>query len=286
MDRRIDQARSLLAQSRDGSISAADTATLTDGEDIAVAMLDLIGLAAEWARPTVSGFKVGAVGQGESGALYLGANLEFGGAALGHTVHAEQAVVANASAHGETGLVRLAVSAPPCGHCRQFLYELASADRLDIVLHGRAPSKIAEFLPGAFGPADLGVVGGMLTRAAHGFTAAAEGDESAALGEAAATAANGSYAPYSQTWGGAAIQVRDGRIFAGHYLENAAFNPSLPPLQAAYVAAVLGGCEPDDMVAAAIAQPVDAKIDHYRAGSALLQTVAPQARLHRVDLRR
>ena len=281
----VDRARAFLADSRDGSISAADAATLTDGDELCAAMLELIGVAAGWARPGVSGYKVGAVGQGESGALYLGANLEFEGAGLAQTVHAEQAVVANASAHGETGLVRLAVSAPPCGHCRQFLYELASADRLEIVLSGKQPAKLADFLPGAFGPADLGVAGGMLTRAAHALSAAVK-DETDVLGEAAVAAANASYAPYSKAWGGAAIQVVDGRIFAGQYLENAAFNPSLPPLQAAYVSAVLGGCGPGDIVAAAIAQPVDARVDHYRAGMVLLQMVAPQARMDCVLLSR
>jgi cytidine deaminase len=279
-----DRARTWLADSRDGRIPAADAATLAEGAGIGAAMLALIGLAAEWARPGVSGFRVGAVGQGESGALYLGANLEFEGAALGQTVHAEQAVVANAAAHGEAGLVRLAVSAPPCGHCRQFLYELASAGRLEIFLSGKAPVRIADFLPGAFGPADLGVSGGMLAGAAHGLAGASEG-ETDALEAAAAVAANSSYAPYSRAWGGAALQVADGRIFAGPYLENAAFNPSLPPLQAAYVSAVLGGCGPADIVAAAIAQPADSKVDHVRSGRLLLDQLAPQASLSGVILR-
>jgi cytidine deaminase len=280
----IDRARSWLAASRDGTIRAADAATLAEGADIGEAMLALIAVAAEWARPGVSGFRVGAVGQGASGALYLGANLEFEGAALGQTVHAEQAVVANAAAHGEAGLLRLAVSAPPCGHCRQFLYELASADRLEILLSGKAPVGIADFLPGAFGPADLGVAGGMLAGAAHGLAGAAEHAANGLEAEAAA-AANASYAPYSKAWGGAAIEVADGRIFAGPYLENAAFNPSLPPLQAAYVSIVLAGLGPADIAAAAIAQPAETKVDHYRAARLLLETVAPQAGLRRVVLR-
>jgi cytidine deaminase len=32
-----------------------------------------------------------------------------------------------------------------------------------------------------------------------------------------------------------------GEVFAGGYVESAAFNPSLPPLQAAIIAAVIGG---------------------------------------------
>lgn len=48
----------------------------------------------------------------------------------GVQVHAEQFVMANAWAHRERGIKRLAVSAAPCGHCRQFYAELPSAVRL------------------------------------------------------------------------------------------------------------------------------------------------------------
>ena len=40
---------------------------------------------------------------------------------------------------------------------------------------------------------------------------------------------------------GIALRTRRGAIFAGGYLESAAYNPSLPPLQAALIAAVTGG---------------------------------------------
>lgn len=278
----IESVKRRLAETRDGILSADDAAKLAGGGDIGAAMLDLIGLAAEWARPGISNFRVGAVGQGASGALYFGANLEFEKTALGQTVHAEQAVVANAAAHRESGLVRLAVSAPPCGHCRQFLYELASADRLEILLRGKAPAGIADFLPGAFGPADLGVAGGMLERNAPPLAPVVGGG---ALVDAAVAAANASYAPYSKAWGGAAIQVSDGRIFAGLYLENAAFNPSLPPLQSALVLTVLGGFGLADIAAVAIAQPEESKVDHFRAGTALLAQIATRAEVERVALR-
>ncbi|WP_413741280.1 cytidine deaminase [Sodalis sp. RH15] len=48
-------------------------------------------------------------------------------------------------------------------------------------------------------------------------------------------AANQSHAPYSRAHSGVALQLADGRIFAGRYAENAAFNPSLPPLQSALI---------------------------------------------------
>ena len=69
------------------------------------------------------------VGLGASGRLYVGVNLEFPCLPLHNSVHAEQFLVVNALQHGERELVKLAVSAAPCGHCRQFLSELCCAVR-------------------------------------------------------------------------------------------------------------------------------------------------------------
>ena len=57
-------------------------------------------------------------------------------APLAGSVHAEQFVVALASQRGEGGLRRIAVSAPPCGHCRQFCCELNCADELEFEFGG------------------------------------------------------------------------------------------------------------------------------------------------------
>ena len=57
--------------------------------------------------------------QGVSGRILLGVNLELYGLPLNQSVHAEQFVIANAVRVGERRLTRLAVSAEPCGHCRQ-----------------------------------------------------------------------------------------------------------------------------------------------------------------------
>jgi hypothetical protein len=48
-------------------------------------------------------------------------------------VHAEQFLVANMMQHGEQRLETLAISAAPCGHCRQFFSELCCAVRLTTV---------------------------------------------------------------------------------------------------------------------------------------------------------
>jgi cytidine deaminase len=42
-------------------------------------------------------------------------------------VHAEQFLMANLVLHNERGLHTLAISAAPCGHCRQFYSELGCA---------------------------------------------------------------------------------------------------------------------------------------------------------------
>jgi cytidine deaminase len=80
-----------------------------------------------------------------------------------------------------------------------------------------------------------------LTAAARDALQACAGDEAfevaaaAALREAAA-----SYAPYSRCPAGLAIVTQAGRVYSGGYVESAAYNPSLPPLQTAIVNAVIG----------------------------------------------
>jgi cytidine deaminase len=58
---------------------------------------------------------------------------------------------------------------------------------------------------------------------------------------AALQAANKSYAPYSQDYSGTALLTTDGKIYTGQYAENAAFNPSMSPLQSALAQMNVGG---------------------------------------------
>lgn len=191
-------------------------------------LADLLPQAAAFAQPPISHFKVGAIARGLSGTLYYGANLEFAGEALSFTVHAEQAAVTNAWMSGEQGVDIVATSAAPCGYCRQFLNELTTAADLVVVMPGEA-RKLSELLPASFGPRDLGIEGGLMQRDHHGLTI----DDDDAVSQAALAAANMSYAPYSKAYAGVALRVSDGTILSGAYAENAAFNPSLSPLQAA-----------------------------------------------------
>src|SRR5439155_19433360 len=122
------------------------------------------------AIPPISNFFVGAVARGTSRKLYLGANFEFPGQALSFTVHAEQAAVVQAMSAGETGLDMLAVSAAPCGYCRQFLNELTTASTLKVLLPAATPTLLTSLLPDAFGPVSLGVTAALMSPQAHGLT--------------------------------------------------------------------------------------------------------------------
>jgi cytidine deaminase len=217
--------------------------------EIGALMMQLLPLAKLYAVVPVSGYKVGAVAAGmpidgtSRCSLYLGANFEFSNAALSFTAHAEQAAVNNAWLSGEHGVQMLAINAAPCGYCRQFLYELVTAQELRILLPdpnnpaGYAAAPLPTFLPNAFGPDALGVKGGLMDPALSSHSLALiDGSPADPLIDAALKAAMRSYAPYatreSFNYAGVAVEL-DGKIYAGRHAENAAYNPSLSPLQSA-----------------------------------------------------
>ena len=242
-------------------------------------MMTLLDTAAALARPAISGFKVGAVAKGTSGTLYLGANLEFPGLALGASVHAEQAAVANAWAHGETRIDALAVTAMPCGHCRQFLLELDRGQLVKI----RTPDFEVEPLLGGlivawFGPLDLGVSVPLMQDAPHGLAFEDDAEPADALVAAALAAADTSHAPYSGAYAGVALATEDGRIETGRYAENAAFNPSLPPLQGALARLALTSTPFDAVVRAVLVERPTA-VSQRAATEELLRAVSPRAAL-------
>ena len=234
-------------------------------------MLDLIPEAKKFAIPPISNFYVGAVARGTSGKIYFGANFEFIGQALSFTVHAEQAAVVQAMAGDETGLEMIATSAAPCGYCRQFLNELTTAATLRIQMPNHPPTLLSELLPAAFGPRDLGVDAALMSPQSHGLTL----ESPDPLAAAALAAANASYAPYSHAYAGVALQTRDGAIFSGSVAENAAYNPSMSPLEAAIVNLVIGGRKTyADIADAVLVEVADAPVSQAGATQAVLATIS------------
>ena len=98
----------------------------------------LLDIYKEKSLAEISDFQVAAAGVGYSGDIYLGVNVETPFANLGHTVHAEQFAIVNAHQSKEAGISRFAVSDYPCGHCRQFMFELPEPKSIaiDIPMHG------------------------------------------------------------------------------------------------------------------------------------------------------
>lgn len=245
----------------------ADIKSQTGLDDQQLAF-SLLPLAAACAVAPLSNFNVGAVARGTSGHLYFGANMEFVSATMQQTVHAEQSAVTHAWLRGEKALEAITVNYTPCGHCRQFMNELNSGTALGINLPGREPATLADYLPDAFGPRDLAIKTLLMDEIDHGLVI--KGDP---LAQAALEAASRSHAPYTQAWSGVALQAADGTIFAGRYAENAAFNPSLPPLQAALNLLSLSGHDVFQIQRAVLAEAPDAKVIQRQATLATLQAL-------------
>jgi cytidine deaminase len=72
------------------------------------------------------------------------------------------------------------------------------------------------------------------------------------LYDEAATVAARAYAPYSRFLVGAAVRARDGRVFLGVNVENAAYPLGICAEKSALAAAITAGCRPGELEAIAI----------------------------------
>jgi cytidine deaminase len=242
-------------------------------------MSELVPVAQQFARPPISEYMVGAVGRGTTGDLYLGVNLEFPKQSLNQTTHGEQFVVQNAHANGEpNGLESIAISAPPCGHCRQFLNETKNGLEMRILVPDMPPIQLKELLKYDFGPHHLGITGALLTPQQNNLKL--ESDDP--VTQKALEAANKSYSVHTKTPAGVAIELKDGRVYAGSVLDNAAYNPSLNPMQAAIMNLVRDKGAYDDIQRVVLVEYKDGKVSHDWATRAVIDSICPNARYERV----
>lgn len=226
------------------------------GIDLEELMVRLLPLAKIYAVATVSRFRVGAVamagaeGNADQIELYLGANMEFMHQALNQTIHAEQSATMHAWHRGAQLLHAIAVSESPCGYCRQFLNEFEENDEMVVITpvgenFTFRKTPLSDLLPEAFGPFDLNNQSGLMPitspdRRLRLKVAAKDRTVSEAL-----LAAERSYAPYTKNFAGCAIQPVTGEIYSGRYVESAAFNPCLTPLQSAILCMNMDTVEED-----------------------------------------
>ncbi|KAL8456527.1 hypothetical protein ACS0TY_034660 [Phlomoides rotata] len=284
----------------------------------------LVPSAQSLARPPISNYHVGAVGLGSDGRIFVGVNVEFPGLPLHHSVHAEQFLLTNLAVHRCPRLLSLAVSAAPCGHCRQFFQELRHSSSLQILVTGEenwvdntqplehvSPDfkPLTDFLPNPFGPHDLldQETPLLLENHANGLDLLppddahidlnsinlTNGDEDpcklsngnyetseSLLEEAALEAANNAHAPYSGCPSGVALMDCQGKVYKGSYVESAAYNPSLGPVQAALVAYIAGGGGGyERIVAAAVVEMEGSKVRQEDTARMLLKVISPKCKL-------
>ncbi|MPW36584.1 cytidine deaminase [Vibrio sp. B1Z05] len=240
----------------------------------------LLPFAAAFSIAPISKFNVGAIVKGSSNSLYFGANLEFSNVQLGQTVHAEQSAISHAWMKGEQEIVDITINFSPCGHCRQFMNELTSAQHLTVQLPAADAKSLQEYLPESFGPKDLGVESGLMSPINHGFSSA---NDDPLLVEAI-TALNKSHAPYTKNYSGVAIETLDGTTVHGSYAENAAFNPSLPPLQVALVQLQMRGIDFSHIKQVALAEINDAAMSHLADTQNTLEAINPDIALTYIAL--
>jgi cytidine deaminase len=108
------------------------------------------------AHAPYSNFKVGAAVQGTDGLIYAGCNVES--ASYGLTVCAERAAICKAISEGSRKFSRVAVYTeteeltPPCGACRQLLWELCGNVEVFLLNHKKQVVcyMLGDLLPLAF----------------------------------------------------------------------------------------------------------------------------------------
>src|SRR6202050_4538756 len=110
----------------------------------------------ENAHAPFSKFKVGAAVEDGAGRIHTGCNIE--NATFGLTLCAERVAVFKAISEGARGFRRVAVVAdtevltPPCGACRQILWEFCGDVEITLVnLHGKTETfQMKDLFPRAF----------------------------------------------------------------------------------------------------------------------------------------
>jgi cytidine deaminase len=119
-------------------------------------LIDAAIRARENAHAPYSKFKVGAALESTDGHIFTGCNVE--NATLGLTICAERVAIVKAISEGVRSFRRIAVAAdtdrltPPCGACRQILWEFCGDTELILSnLHGTVETmRLSAIFPRAF----------------------------------------------------------------------------------------------------------------------------------------
>ncbi len=256
------------------------------GIDLEELMVRLLPLAKIYAVAPVSRFRVGAVAMAgaERNAdqieLYLGANMEFMHQTLNQTIHAEQSATMHAWHRGAQLLHAVAVSESPCGYCRQFLNEFEKNDKMVVITpvgenftYRKTP--LSDLLPEAFGPFDLNNQSSLMPNTSPDRRLKLKVAAKDRIVSEALLAAERSYAPYTKNFAGCAMQSVTGEIYSGRYVESAAFNPCLTPLQSAILCMNMDTVEEDRSIYRVVLVEKPAVVTQRKSVELLLGSWAP-----------
>ena len=117
--------------------------------------MDEAKLAMEHSYSPYSHFRVGAAIRAEDGTIFAGTNIENASYSL--TVCAERVAIFNALSKGHRSFTDLAIATssglptPPCGPCRQVLYEFNPEMKIHLEGSKKEEFKLKDLLPNAFG---------------------------------------------------------------------------------------------------------------------------------------
>lgn len=254
----------------------------------------LVPVAAHFALTPVSEFHVGVVALTASGDLFFGCNGEISGGPACFTLHAEECAISNGLCSSldtcrptEVIFKSLSLNAIPCGFCRQLLTEqqqvqkspidirLVKNDTLEVSI-----KPLSSLLPFPFGPNDLNITAFRYEKTLVPPPEAASGETASAACEALSAITRVSRAPYGGCYAGAAVEVGlcGGPIFAGAYVENAAYNPSTSPLFIAFMKSRFAGYSLNE-ISKAVLMEVPGKFTLKQVAEISLKLVAPSAKL-------
>jgi cytidine deaminase len=183
----------------------------------------------------------------------------------------------------------VAVSEPPCGYCRQFLYEFENSTDVMIITPGsknlaHRQTPLSDLLPEAFGPSDLGNRNALMNRTPpdHGFRLKSD-VEDRVIAEALLAAEN-SYAPYSRNFAGCALETGTGEIYGGRNVESAAYNPSLTPLQSVIISLNMSTLEENHAVQRVVLVEKPTNVSQRKTVELLLGSWAPGVELEYFEI--
>ena len=255
---------------------AADRIAGDNDITIETLMLLSLGLANDYARPKISNFTVGAIGlEAETENLVFGGNLEFPGANIANTVHAEGFVFARAFSR-DTSIKTIAIGeAHPCAFCRQFLSEFAATQTLTLIDPLGHRLTMEQLYPWPFDPAYLGQAGIVAGKQYHPKLKLSTTEIAHAAHSRLRTYGRKSYVPYGKAPAAVALTLRNGVVVAGGAIESVSFNPSMHPLPAALIDLRAHGYDYGDIADAAIAVEPNTPVDYLKSTRDLLETIAP-----------